>query len=71
MAHNLDSTRGGKVRMAYADHEVPWHRLGTPMKGLQTASEMLLAADADYVVVLTQVAALDEYGKLIMTQDEN
>ena len=71
MAHDLDSTRGGKVRMAYADHEVPWHRLGTPMKGLQTASEMLRAAEADYVVVLTQVAALDEYGKLIMTQDEN
>ena len=71
MAHDLDKTRDGKIRMAYADHEVPWHRLGTPMKGLRTAEEMLRAAEADYTVVLTQVAALDEYGNVIMTQDSN
>lgn len=69
MSHGLDTTRSGKVRMAYADREIPWHRLGTPMKGLQTAEEMLRAAEADYTVVLTQVAALDENGEVIWTQD--
>lgn len=71
MSHGLDSTKDGKVRMAYADHEVPWHRLGTPMKGLRTAEEMLRAAEADFTVVLTRVVALDEYGKVIMTEDAN
>lgn len=71
MAHNLDKTKSGKIRMAYAEHEVPWHRLGTPMRGLSTAEEMLRAAEADYTVVLTQVAALDEYGNLIITQDSD
>ena len=67
MPHDLDSTKAGKVRMAYADHEVPWHRLGTPMNGLQTAEDMLRAADADYTVVLTEVAAVDLDGQVIMT----
>lgn len=71
MPHDLDSTRTGKVRMAYADHEVPWHRLGTPMKGLQTAEEMLRAAEADYTVVLTEVAAVDAYGQVIMTTQKD
>jgi len=71
MPHDLDSTRAGKVRMAYADHEVPWHRLGTPMNGLQTAEEMLRAAEADYTVVLTEVAAVDTDGQVIMTTNED
>ena len=71
MAHGLDITKGGKVRMAYADHQVPWHRLGTPMKGLRTAEEMLRAAEADYTVVLTNVAALDENGHVIWTHNED
>lgn len=71
MSHELDTTKAGKVRMAYADHEVPWHRLGTPMKGLQKAEDMLRAADADFTVVLTGVAAVDSEGQVIMTQDEN
>jgi len=62
MAHELDSTRAGKIRMAYADHEVPWHRLGTPMKGLQTAEAMLEAADADFHVAIAGVAAVDVDG---------
>ena len=69
MSHGLDVTKSGKVRMAYADSEIPWHRLGTAMNGLQTAEEMLRAAEADYTVVLTQVAALDEFGQVIMTQN--
>lgn len=70
MPHGLDTTRTGKVRMAYADREIPWHRLGTPMSGLQTASDMLKAAEADYTVVLTKVVPLDEHGEVIWTQNE-
>jgi phage/plasmid-like protein (TIGR03299 family) len=70
MPHELDTTKAGKVRMAYADHEVPWHRLGTPMSGLQTAEDMLRAAEADYTVVLTGVAAVDVDGQVIMTTNE-
>ena len=70
MPHGLDTTRTGKVRMAYADREIPWHRLGTPMAGLQTASDMLKAAEADYTVVLTKVVPLDEHGEVIWTQNE-
>jgi phage/plasmid-like protein (TIGR03299 family) len=70
MPHELDTTKAGKVRMAYANHEVPWHRLGTPMSGLQTAEDMLRAAEADYTVVLTGVAAVDTDGQVIMTTNE-
>ena len=69
MAHELDSTRAGKIRMAYADHEVPWHRLGTPMKGLQTAEAMLEAADADFHVAIAGVAAVDVDGQVILDLD--
>ena len=69
MAHDLDSTKAGKIRMAYADHEVPWHRLGTPMKGLQTAEAMLEAADADFHVAIAGVAAVDVDGQVILDLD--
>lgn len=71
MSHGLDSTKSGKVRMAYADHEVPWHRLGTPMKGLQKAEAMLEAADADFVVAIAGVAAVDMDGKVILDPSGN
>lgn len=69
MSHGLDSTKDGKVRFAYSDTQAPWHLLGTPMKGLRTSDEMLRAAEADYKVVLTNVAALDENGEIIWTLD--
>ena len=69
MSHDLDSTKAGKIRMAYADHEVPWHRLGTPMKGLQTAEAMLEAADADFHVAIAGVAAVDVDGQVILAPD--
>lgn len=68
MAHELEITNG-KARMAYADREIPWHRLGVPMKGLQTAEAMLEAAQADFDVVLTKVAAVDEDGNFIKNSD--
>jgi phage/plasmid-like protein (TIGR03299 family) len=69
MAHNLEVNKDGQARFAYADREAPWHRLGKPMKGLQTLDAMLEAAQADYDVVLTKVAAVDDDGKLILDKN--
>jgi phage/plasmid-like protein (TIGR03299 family) len=68
MSHDLAFDAKGAM-MAYADREIPWHRLGTPMRGLQTADAMLTAARADYHVGLTRVAAIDEDGNLILNAD--
>lgn len=69
MAHGIEIKKDGLARMAYSDREVPWHHLGTAMAGLQTASTMLTAADADFDVVLTRVAAIDNDGKIILNPD--
>ena len=69
MAHRLEMTKLGKAKMAYADREIPWHRLGTPMSGLQTAEEMLAAAQADFDVVTAAVAAVDTEGNFICNPD--
>lgn len=68
MSHDLDSI-DGKARFAYAGHTAPWHRLGTPMKGLSTLDEMLTAAYADFDVIVTKVAAIDDEGNLIRNTD--
>lgn len=69
MSHDLDSTRDGSARFAYADHTAPWHHLGTPMRGLQTIEPMLEAAHADFEVLVTRVAAVDDTGNLIYGPD--
>ena len=70
MAHDLEiNATTGVAKMAYAEREIPWHRLGVPMKGLQTAEAMLAAAQADYDVVTTKVAAVDADGNLISNPD--
>jgi phage/plasmid-like protein (TIGR03299 family) len=68
MAHNLEINQDGTARFAYAG-QTPWHRLGKPMKGLQTIDAMLDAAQADYQVVLTKVAIVDDEGNLIRNPD--
>lgn len=68
MSHDLE-TKGGVARFAYADREAPWHRLGKPMKGLQTLEAMLGAAQADYEVILTKVAAVDDENNIILDKD--
>jgi phage/plasmid-like protein (TIGR03299 family) len=65
MSHDLE-IKDGKARFAYNDREIPWHRLGTAMKGYQTLDTMLEAAEADYEVILTKVAAVDDNGVLIL-----
>ncbi len=68
MAHNLEINADGTARFAYAG-TTPWHRLGKSMKGLQTIDAMLDAAQADYQVVLTKVAIVDDEGNLIRNPD--
>ena len=68
MAHNIELNQDGTARFAYAG-QTPWHRLGKPMKGLQTIDAMLDAAQADYQVVLTKVAIVDDDGNLIRNPD--
>lgn len=69
MAHGLEIKEDGTVRMAYAGREIPWHRLGVPMDGLQTAEAMLEAAQANFDVVTTRVAACDDNGEPIRNTD--
>lgn len=69
MPHQIEIGKDGKARMAYADREIPWHRLGTPMKGLQTVEAMLSAAQADFDVVLSEVAAVDANGEILRNAD--
>ena len=61
MAHELEITQGA-ARMAFAG-DVPWHRLGTKMNGLQTADDMLTAAKANFIVKTRKVIACDEDGQ--------
>lgn len=61
MAHELEITEGA-ARFAYAG-DVPWHRLGTKMDGLQTADSMLAAARANFTVHTRKVIACDDEGQ--------
>lgn len=68
MAHGIEIDKNGNAKMAYAN-EVPWHRLGVRMTGLQTAETMLAVAQADFDVILTKVAAIDNNGNIILNAD--
>lgn len=69
MSHELELRTDGTAKFAYSDREIPWHRLGKPMTGLQTAEAMLEAAEADYDVVLARVAACDDNGYPLYNPD--
>lgn len=58
----------GKARFAFAG-TTPWHKLGTRMHGLQTLDAMLDASQADYQVILTKVAVVDDDGNLVRNPD--
>lgn len=59
MAHDLAQTSSGTAAFVYADHTLPWHRLGISVTGAQTADRMLALAEADYDVAVMPVIALD------------
>jgi phage/plasmid-like protein (TIGR03299 family) len=70
MSHELEITKDGSAKFAYAiTGGVPWHKLGTPLKGLATAEEMLKAAQADYEVKLVKVVAVDDDGNILRNPD--
>lgn len=70
MAHNIEVNADGTARFAYSNTGGnPWHMLGKKMQGLQTLDAMLEAAQADYQVVLTKVAIVDDAGNLITNPD--
>jgi phage/plasmid-like protein (TIGR03299 family) len=70
MSHQLEIKADGTAKFAYAaTGGVPWHRLGTPLKGLATAEEMLKAAEADYEVRIVRVVACDEDGNILRNPD--
>lgn len=68
MAHELDFTKDGTARFAYA-REIPWHRLGVSVGGLGDIDTMLKAASADYEVLATKVAAINDDGTIITNPD--
>ena len=68
MPHELDQTPDGHTRFAYRG-EIPWHRLGTRMDDQASPVQMLAAAHADFDVVLTRVAAVDDDGNIITNPD--
>lgn len=68
MPHNIELNADGTARFAYAG-QTPWHRLGKKMEGLQTVDAMLEAAQADYQVILTKVAVVDDDGNMIRNWD--
>ncbi len=58
--HELEMV-DGKANFAYnIGNGKPWHILGTPVEGLQTADEMLQIANADYEVWTEPVFVKDE-----------
>ena len=70
MAHEIEINRDGTARFAYAaGGGAPWHRLGKKVEGLQTAEKMLELAGADFDVILTCVAAVDDDGHVIYNPD--
>jgi len=71
MAHELDKNKNNEVRFAYAGHKMPWHRLGTSVRGLSSVEEMLEKSHTDYEVILTKVAAVDSSGKVLLDEQGN
>lgn len=65
MSHNLE-LHNGKASFAYnKNNGIPWHNLGEPMNGYQTADEMLKAAYADYNVEVVPVYVTAPDGELV------
>jgi phage/plasmid-like protein (TIGR03299 family) len=64
MSHELDKDQDGNARLMYnRETGVPWHGLGTPVSGLATAEEAIVAAGLDTVVTLEPVYQLLLDGK--------
>ena len=70
MSHELEVSESGEASFAYRkEGGAPWHRLGTPVSGHQTAEEMLRLAKADYEVILLPVKYITPNGVLLEMED--
>lgn len=70
MSHDIEVNADGTPRFAYAKGGgVPWHSLGVSVEECSTVDEMLSLAGADYEVLLTKVAAVDDDGQFITNPD--
>ena len=70
MSHGIEKSENGIPRFAYSTGGgIPWHNLGVPLEGLSTVEDILRAADADFDVILSRVAAIDEFGEFITNPD--
>ena len=69
MVANIEVNKDGTARFAYTGAQTPWHRLGKSMQGLQTIDAMLEASQADYQVLLTKIAVVDDEGNLVRNPD--
>jgi phage/plasmid-like protein (TIGR03299 family) len=63
MSHELE-IRNGRASFAYNNSENPWHMLGTPMEGLQTADAMLEAANAGFEVYTSPLYSMTDSGMM-------
>jgi len=65
----LASTSQGTSFAYNANNGHPYHKLGTPVDGYGTISEMLKASNADYEVELGGICAFDQNGNLYDVND--
>jgi len=69
MSHELEIVNG-KANFAYnIESGTPWHGLGTPVVGLQSAEQMLEIAHANYHVDLRPVFVQNDAGEFIEITD--
>lgn len=69
MSHDLEIVNG-EASFAYGKRLSPWHRLGTPMEDQDlTLEKMLVAARADYDVLVRPVIVCDDDGQPLTNPD--
>jgi len=70
MSHELEVNEAGKASFVWRkEGGAPWHRLGTPVSGHQTAETILTAAGADYEVTLLPVMYTSPDGSISEMDD--
>lgn len=70
MSHELEIVNGAAVMAYNKDNGVPWHKLGVPVAGLQTAEEIEQVLPLAFAAVdLRQVYFQDDLGNFISIPD--
>ena len=70
MSHELEMSEAGESSFVWRkEGGAPWHRLGVPVAGHQTAETILPMAGADYEVTLLPVKYITPNGVLLEMED--